>query len=60
MVYSKYILTTKDKKLGVNMSEKDLLKLIKLCEIRNMKMYNKLVEWYEYLEGVKFDKELIK
>lgn len=57
MVSSIYIIKTSDKKFGIEMDEDDLKRLIKLCYIRNMKMYIKLIGWHEHLENRKFDKE---
>jgi len=57
---SKYKLITEDTRKGVWITEIDLIKLIKLCHIRNNKMYLKLVEHYEFLENKKFDEELLR
>ena len=45
--------------LGVWLSEREYLNLIKICRTRNHELYNKLVTDYEYLTNSKFDLELI-
>lgn len=56
----KFKLISSDEKRGVWINEMELIKLIKLCNVRNTKMFAKLVNHYEYLTGRKFDLELIK
>jgi hypothetical protein len=57
---SKYKLLSDDEKNGVWWNEIDYINLIKICQVRNTKLYKKLISDYEYLEGKKFDESLIK
>lgn len=55
----KYKLINSEETKGVWVNEIELINLIKVCKNRNITMYNKLIEWYEYLEGKSFDYNLI-
>jgi len=59
MVNSKYKLLTPDEKKGAWWSRDDYLGLMRVCRTRSDKLYRKLVEDYEFLEGEKFDESLI-
>jgi len=53
-------LTDEELKKGVEWTELDYLRLIKVCHLRNTTLYKKLVEDYEFLTGVKFKEEWTK
>lgn len=56
---SRYKITTEDNKKGVWISELTLIKIIQMSYTRNKKICKSLIEDYEYLEGKKFDYNLI-
>lgn len=60
MVYSTYKIVTKDEKRGVWLSEEDLITLIRMCKVRNNKMYKVLITHYEFLEEKKFNHKTMR
>lgn len=55
----KYKLINNEETKGVWINEIEFIELIKVCKTRNVTLYNKLIEWYEYLEEHSFDYNLI-